>query len=170
MCCVRCIDFKCTLVLHRRQLCAVIKLELNFATKKPIPKTKIEIDVNQPTNSNSSIMSISRVNSNFLCSSNVRLLLGTRFSSSAKSPSESQIARPPRQSVAYSTGTFLNDTLIAPTQRYDWKQIVRDAEKTVDYPTSFANLRWLLSDKVANVGLQLRKLAASSNLLHRTAR
>lgn len=115
------------------------------------------------------VMSIVRINNNLLCSSHVRMLLGTRICT-AKNLGESKIAQQPRQSVAYSTGSFLNDTLIAPAQRYDWKQIVRDAEKTVDYPTSFTNLRWLLSDKVANVGLQLRKLAASTNLLHRTAR
>lgn len=116
-------------------------------------------------------MSIVRIHQNLLCSSHIRLLLGARFGP-ARNATEPQMTQSwPRQSiVAYSTGSFLNESLIAPAQRYDWKQIVRDAEKTVDYPTSFANLRWLLSDNVANVGLQLRKLAASSNLLHRTAR
>ncbi|CAG0883699.1 unnamed protein product [Cyprideis torosa] len=49
----------------------------------------------------------------------------------------------------------------------DLKSAVADAEKVVGYPTSFLSLRYLLSDEVANVALQLRKLVGSSHpLLH----
>lgn len=42
-----------------------------------------------------------------------------------------------------------------------WSKVIREAEKIVGYPTSFMNLRWLLSDEFANVALHLRKLVSS---------
>lgn len=52
----------------------------------------------------------------------------------------------------------------------EWRSLIQEAQNTVGYPTSYENLRWLLSDKFASVGLQLRKLAASQNTLHKTAK
>lgn len=42
----------------------------------------------------------------------------------------------------------------------NWSDIIRDAEKVVGYPTSFMNLRCLLSDEFANMALYLRKLVS----------
>lgn len=42
----------------------------------------------------------------------------------------------------------------------NWSNIIRDAEKVVGYPTSFMNLRCLLSDEFANMALYLRKLVS----------
>lgn len=42
-----------------------------------------------------------------------------------------------------------------------WSKIIREAEKIVGYPTSFMNLRWLLSDEFANLAVQLRKIVST---------
>lgn len=42
---------------------------------------------------------------------------------------------------------------------------LNEAEKIVGYPTSFLNLRWLLSDEIANVGLHIRKLLGTRHPL-----
>lgn len=39
-----------------------------------------------------------------------------------------------------------------------WKMAVKNAEKTVGYPTSFMNLRWLLNDEISNIASYLPKL------------
>ncbi|KAI8441449.1 hypothetical protein MSG28_015049 [Choristoneura fumiferana] len=52
----------------------------------------------------------------------------------------------------------------------NWSNIVRDAEKVVGYPTSFMNLRCLLSDEFANMALYLRKLVGSNHLVMQTAK
>lgn len=44
-----------------------------------------------------------------------------------------------------------------------WSKVIREAEKIVGYPTSFMNLRWLLSDEFANLAMHLRKVV--SNIL-----
>ncbi|XP_041988026.1 all trans-polyprenyl-diphosphate synthase PDSS2-like [Aricia agestis] len=51
-----------------------------------------------------------------------------------------------------------------------WSNIIREAEKVVDYPTSFMNLRRLLSDEFANLALYLRKLVGSNQLVMQTAK
>lgn len=61
-------------------------------------------------------------------------------------------------------------TLPNANQNYEWKTIFQDAQNSVGYPTSYENLRWLLSDKFASVGHQLRKLASSKNNLQKTAK
>ncbi|XP_013183556.1 all trans-polyprenyl-diphosphate synthase PDSS2 [Amyelois transitella] len=52
----------------------------------------------------------------------------------------------------------------------NWSNIIRDAEKVVGYPTSFMNLRCLLSDEFANMALYLRKLVGSNHLVMQTAK
>ena len=52
----------------------------------------------------------------------------------------------------------------------EWKRAVSDAEKIVGYPTSFMSLRCLLSDELANVALQVRKLVGTRHPLLKTAR
>lgn len=42
---------------------------------------------------------------------------------------------------------------------------LNEAEKIVGYPTSFLNLRWLLSDEIANVGIHIRKLLGTNHPL-----
>lgn len=52
----------------------------------------------------------------------------------------------------------------------EWKRAVSDAEKIVGYPTSFMSLRCLLSDELANVAIQIRKLIGTKHPLLKTAR
>ncbi|XP_032521495.2 all trans-polyprenyl-diphosphate synthase PDSS2-like [Danaus plexippus] len=51
-----------------------------------------------------------------------------------------------------------------------WSKIIREAEKIVGYPTSFMNLRWLLSDEFANLAVQLRKIVGSNHPILKTAK
>ncbi|XP_013135495.1 PREDICTED: decaprenyl-diphosphate synthase subunit 2-like [Papilio polytes] len=51
-----------------------------------------------------------------------------------------------------------------------WSKIIREAEKIVGYPTSFMNLRWLLSDEFANMAMHLRKVVNSNHPLMKTAK
>lgn len=46
-----------------------------------------------------------------------------------------------------------------------WGKVIREAEKIVGYPTSFMNLRWLLSDEFANLAMHLRTVVSTYNLL-----
>ncbi|XP_059062616.1 all trans-polyprenyl-diphosphate synthase PDSS2-like [Achroia grisella] len=52
----------------------------------------------------------------------------------------------------------------------NWSNIIRDAEKVVGYPTSFMNLRCLLSDEFANLASYLRTLVGSNHLVMQTAK
>lgn len=55
--------------------------------------------------------------------------------------------------------------------RYDTRNTaLEEAEKVVGYPTSLLNLRWLLSDELANMGLHLRKLVGTRHPLLDTIR
>ncbi|CAH1284720.1 unnamed protein product [Diabrotica balteata] len=56
------------------------------------------------------------------------------------------------------------------TKKPNWNRAVSEAEKIVGYPNSFLSLRWLLSDEIANVALQLRKLVGSNHPLLKTAK
>lgn len=67
------------------------------------------------------------------------------------------------------TRNFSN-TNVQFTKKPDWNRAVSEAEKIVGYPTSFLSLRWLLSDEIANVALQLRKLVGSNHPLLKTAK
>lgn len=72
-----------------------------------------------------------------------------------------------RQCVITSCNNYAK---LSPEQKPDWNRAVSEAEKIVGYPTSFFNLRWLLSDEVANVALHLRKLVGSNHPLLKTAK
>lgn len=50
------------------------------------------------------------------------------------------------------------------------KNILHEAEKLVGYSTSFLNLRWLLSDELANIAMHFRKLIGSRHPMIDTAR
>lgn len=69
-----------------------------------------------------------------------------------------------------STGNIKCSKLNPDQKKPDWNRAVSEAEKIVGYPTSFLNLRWLLSDEVANVALHLRKLIGSNHPLLKTAK
>ncbi|RLU22565.1 hypothetical protein DMN91_004843 [Ooceraea biroi] len=56
------------------------------------------------------------------------------------------------------------------SQKTDWNKTMFEAETIVGYPTSFLNLRWLLSDEFATVALHLRKLVGSNHPLLKTAK
>lgn len=51
----------------------------------------------------------------------------------------------------------------------EWKKILSNAEKIVGYPTSFLNLRYLVSDEVAHFASLLRKLMLTKHPLITTA-
>lgn len=54
--------------------------------------------------------------------------------------------------------------------KIDSASALNEAEKVVGYPTSFLNLRWLLSDEIANVGVHIRKLLGTKHPLLDTAK
>ena len=68
------------------------------------------------------------------------------------------------------TGLQRNLAIWSSTKASDWKRAVSDAEKIVGYPTSFMSLRCLLSDELANVAIQIRKLIGTKHPLLKTAR
>ncbi|XP_059048253.1 all trans-polyprenyl-diphosphate synthase PDSS2-like [Achroia grisella] len=49
-------------------------------------------------------------------------------------------------------------------------KVIREAEKIVGYPTSFMNLRWLLSDEFANLAMHLRKVVDTNHPIIKTAK
>ncbi|XP_053613866.1 all trans-polyprenyl-diphosphate synthase PDSS2-like [Plodia interpunctella] len=51
-----------------------------------------------------------------------------------------------------------------------WGKVIREAEKIVGYPTSFMNLRWLLSDEFANLAMHLRKVVDTNHPIIKTAK
>ncbi|KAL0868884.1 hypothetical protein ABMA27_007224 [Loxostege sticticalis] len=51
-----------------------------------------------------------------------------------------------------------------------WGKVIRQAEKIVGYPTSFMNLRWLLSDEFANLAMHLRKVVDTNHPIIKTAK
>lgn len=53
---------------------------------------------------------------------------------------------------------------------YNWNRVVSEAEKIVDYPSSYLGLRWLLNDDVASMALNMRKLIGSNHPLLKTAK
>lgn len=53
---------------------------------------------------------------------------------------------------------------------HEWSKILTKAEKIVGYPTSFLNLRYLVSDEVANFANLLRKLMQTKHPLIKMAR
>lgn len=69
-----------------------------------------------------------------------------------------------------STLTNLTEDLAVRPPFTQWSKIIREAEKIVGYPTSFMNLRWLLSDEFSNMALYLRKLVGSNHPLLQTAK
>lgn len=52
----------------------------------------------------------------------------------------------------------------------EWTKTLNNAEKVVGYPTSFLNLRYLVSDEVANFANLLRKLMKTKHPLIKMAR
>lgn len=52
----------------------------------------------------------------------------------------------------------------------NWNRVVSEAEKIVDYPSSYLGLRWLFNDDVANIALNMRKLIGSSHPLLKTTK
>ncbi|KRT82649.1 hypothetical protein AMK59_3750 [Oryctes borbonicus] len=62
---------------------------------------------------------------------------------------------------SYSTYASGNPKL----EEQTWSTSISEAEKVVGYPTSFLNLRWLLSDEVANIASHLRKLLGTNHPL-----
>lgn len=57
-----------------------------------------------------------------------------------------------------------------PPIKPNWNRVISEAEKVVDYPSSYLGLRWLLNDDVANIALNMRKLIGSSHPLLKTTK
>lgn len=67
--------------------------------------------------------------------------------------------------------SFLSQVLqLSPDKPSKWEKALTEAEKVVGYPTSFLNLRWLLSDEYANVAFNLKKLIGLRHPLLTTAK
>lgn len=67
----------------------------------------------------------------------------------------------------HQTGAELD---MQPKTRNSLNLAITEAEKVVGYPTSFLNLRWLLSEEIANFALYIRKLLVTNHPLLSTAR
>lgn len=57
-----------------------------------------------------------------------------------------------------------------PPIKPSWNRVINEAEKIVDYPSSYLGLRWLLNDDVSNIVLNMRKLIGSNHPLLKTAK
>ncbi|KAK4879531.1 hypothetical protein RN001_007677 [Aquatica leii] len=73
------------------------------------------------------------------------------------------------RSLRPSTQCYRYATALA-QEKNELNQAVTEAEKIVGYPTSFLNLRWILTDELANVALHLRKLIGINHPFLETAR
>ncbi|XP_044757878.1 all trans-polyprenyl-diphosphate synthase PDSS2-like [Coccinella septempunctata] len=51
-----------------------------------------------------------------------------------------------------------------------WANVLKQAETTVGYSTSFLNLRWLLSDEIANLASSVNKILGTNHPILKTAR
>ncbi|XP_041969769.1 all trans-polyprenyl-diphosphate synthase PDSS2-like [Aricia agestis] len=88
------------------------------------------------------------------------------------------IVRHLRRTILSSQSIRLETTVTSLTQEEfvfkppvtQWNKLIREAEKIVGYPTSFMNLRWLLSDEFANLAIHLRKIVGSNHPIVKTAR
>lgn len=67
-----------------------------------------------------------------------------------------------RRSFKTATNGYQEPRVMA-NQSQQWNRAVTSAEKIVGYPTSFFNLRLLLSDEIANVALQMKKVDKSNH-------
>ncbi|PFX34649.1 Decaprenyl-diphosphate synthase subunit 2 [Stylophora pistillata] len=56
------------------------------------------------------------------------------------------------------------------TRHDDLNRALSEAEKIVGYPTSFLNLRYLLSDEISNIAMYMKRFAMSKHPMLRTAR
>ena len=65
---------------------------------------------------------------------------------------------------------FFSPSSSAENLSKEWTSILARAEKVVGYPTSFLNLRYLVSDEVANFANLLRKLIKTNHPLIQMAR
>lgn len=70
----------------------------------------------------------------------------------------------PNHQAAFSTSSVVSNF------NHEWTKILANAEKVVGYPTSFLNLRYLVSDEVANFANLLRKLIKTKHPLIKMAR
>lgn len=86
------------------------------------------------------------------------------------------VSTTPTKPLNFSDSSILDETTFA-TQSLkvtrlktkEWKKILSNAEKIVGYPTSFLNLRYLVSDEVAHFASLLRKLMLTKHPLISTA-
>lgn len=73
----------------------------------------------------------------------------------------------PSFGTTFSVGSWRGQSSKSPAY---WNQVVSEAEKIVGYPTSFMSLRYLLSDELSNIAIQVRKLVGTQHPLLTTAR
>ena len=62
------------------------------------------------------------------------------------------------------------ETYLVASRQDDLTRALSDAEKIVGYPTSFLNLRCLLSDEICNIAMYMIRFATSKHPMLRTAR
>lgn len=55
-------------------------------------------------------------------------------------------------------------------EKPSWNGAVKEAERTVGYPTSFLSLRWILNDEIANVASHIKKLIGTNHPLLKIAK
>ncbi|KAL1395225.1 hypothetical protein pipiens_002899 [Culex pipiens pipiens] len=120
-----------------------------------------------------SIMSLSRmVAVQQRCWSQLKVLSASAPTVAASHHRQRQGLQGPRQFRWISSSSRAGEKLAVAkaVQKHDFNRAVSEAEQIVGYPTSFLNLRFLLSDEIANVALHLRKLTGSNHPLLKSAK
>ncbi|XP_072018777.1 all trans-polyprenyl-diphosphate synthase PDSS2-like isoform X3 [Amphiura filiformis] len=85
-------------------------------------------------------------------------------------------SKPAHQDTTYQTCRLFHKSpshqlnLFGGSSESTWSSAISEAEKLVGYPASFMSLRYLLSDELANVALQARKLVGTKHPLLKMAR
>mgnify|MGYP000294806962 CR=1 FL=1 len=102
---------------------------------------------------NRRIITFSKQNVRYINENALRNLISTRYLSS-KTLETSKIGSI-NQKLSNSTNASTTN-FSSNSSKESWKQILTNAEKVVGYPTSFLNLRYLVSDEMAHFANLLR--------------
>lgn len=65
---------------------------------------------------------------------------------------------------------FQNKQSTSSTIKSDWNDTLSNAERIVQYPTSFLSLKFLLKDEISNLVIHIRKLLATKHPVIETAK
>lgn len=116
---------------------------------------------------------IKNITSNSILATSKRVLSANSFSQSTNASNkvtidnDKKLLKINQQLFSYTYSYFSNTSTL---DNREWNKTLTNAEKIVGYPTSFLNLRYLVSDEVANFANLLRKLMKTKHPLIKMAR